>query len=144
MLPLEKILGLSHPSLASPPVQDKRTWREGMRPPESQQQQKALVWTAMDILTAYANKKGWVTAKAGRPDVNRAGNASACALISPLLYDNRSLILSILPCPRLNLHPPGISNFNHSRPLIPAPTRRHSATHTQHQTIGTVPPPRNG
>ena len=30
----------------------------------------------MDILTAYANKKGWVTAKAGRPDVNRAGNAS--------------------------------------------------------------------
>ncbi|TFK90785.1 P-loop containing nucleoside triphosphate hydrolase protein [Polyporus arcularius HHB13444] len=75
VLPLEKILGLSHPSLASPPVQDKRTWREGMRPPESQQQQRALVWTAMDILTAYANKKGWVTAKAGRPDVNRAGNA---------------------------------------------------------------------
>lgn len=30
----------------------------------------------MDILTAYADKKGWVTAKAGRPDVNRAGNAS--------------------------------------------------------------------
>jgi len=30
----------------------------------------------MDILTAYADKKGWVTAKAGRPDVHRAGNAS--------------------------------------------------------------------
>ena len=29
----------------------------------------------MDILTAYADKKGWVTAKAGRPDVGRAGNA---------------------------------------------------------------------
>lgn len=28
----------------------------------------------MDILTAFALKKGWVTAKAGRPDVNRAGN----------------------------------------------------------------------
>ena len=33
-------------------------------------------WTAMDILTSYADQKGWVTAKAGRPDVNRAGNAS--------------------------------------------------------------------
>lgn len=30
----------------------------------------------MDILTAYANLKGWVTAKAGRPDIHRAGNAS--------------------------------------------------------------------
>ena len=85
LLPLEKILGLAHPSLAAPPVEDKRTWRAGMRPAEAHQQQqkdkdKALVWTAMDILTAYANKKGWVTAKAGRPDVNRAGNASACAL----------------------------------------------------------------
>ncbi|KAI0720002.1 hypothetical protein C8T65DRAFT_23388 [Cerioporus squamosus] len=104
LLPLEKILGLTHPSLASPPVQDKRTWREGMRPPESQhhqQQQKAPVWTAMDILTAYANKKGWVTAKAGRPDVNRAGNASACALISSLQTTaHYPSIVVILPCPR--------------------------------------------
>ena len=30
----------------------------------------------MDVLTAYAEKKGWVTAKAGRPDVGRAGNSS--------------------------------------------------------------------
>lgn len=30
----------------------------------------------MDVLIAYANKKGWVTAQAGRPDVHRAGNAS--------------------------------------------------------------------
>ena len=29
----------------------------------------------MDVLVAYANQKGWMTAKAGRPDVNRAGNA---------------------------------------------------------------------
>jgi hypothetical protein len=35
-------------------------------------------WTAMDVLTAYADKKGWVTAKAGRPDVGRAGNACKC------------------------------------------------------------------
>ena len=33
----------------------------------------------MDVLAAYAGKKGWVTAKAGRPDVNRAGNAGECA-----------------------------------------------------------------
>jgi len=38
------------------------------------------MWTAMDILTAYATKKGWVTAQAGRPDVHRAGNAILRAL----------------------------------------------------------------
>lgn len=31
----------------------------------------------MDILIAFAVKKGWVTAKAGRPDINRAGNFSS-------------------------------------------------------------------
>jgi len=30
----------------------------------------------MDLLTAFAMLKGWVTAKAGRPDIHRAGNAS--------------------------------------------------------------------
>jgi len=29
----------------------------------------------MDVLTAYANQKRWVTAKAGRPDIGRAGNS---------------------------------------------------------------------
>jgi hypothetical protein len=33
----------------------------------------------MDVLTAYADKKGWVTAKAGRPDIGRAGNSSKIA-----------------------------------------------------------------
>jgi len=36
--------------------------------------------TAMDILTAYADVKGWVTAQAGRPDVHRAGNSILRAL----------------------------------------------------------------
>ena len=77
LIPLEKVLGLAHPALSSPPPEDKRTWREGMRPsPSGSGTSEQLVWTAMDILTAYATKKGWVTAKAGRPDVNRAGNAS--------------------------------------------------------------------
>lgn len=34
----------------------------------------------MDVLTAYADVKNWVTAKAARPDVNRAGNAILRAL----------------------------------------------------------------
>ena len=75
LLPLENIFGLVHPSVASPPPEDKRTWREGMRRPQSSQTQEKP-WTAMDVMTAYAQKRGWVTAKAGRPDVNRAGNAS--------------------------------------------------------------------
>lgn len=47
-----------------------------MKPREGEKAPSAPEWTAMDILTAYADSKGWVTAKAGRPDVHRAGNAS--------------------------------------------------------------------
>ncbi|EGO31038.1 hypothetical protein SERLADRAFT_432699 [Serpula lacrymans var. lacrymans S7.9] len=74
LLPLERILQLTHPSTLSPPAPDKRTWRDGTRP-ERKAQEKEVIWTAMDILTAYAEKKGWVTAQAGRPDINRAGNS---------------------------------------------------------------------
>ena len=75
LLPLERVFNLKHPSLSTPAAEDKRTWRE----PRACDQPTKLepAWTAMDILTAYANVKNWVTAKAGRPDVNRAGNASA-------------------------------------------------------------------
>ncbi|KAH7886108.1 P-loop containing nucleoside triphosphate hydrolase protein [Phlebopus sp. FC_14] len=84
LLPLERILKLTHPSTSaspfSPQIEDKRTWRDGQRPiiplsAKDKGKAKGLPWTAMDIMTAYANKKGWVTAKAGRPDVHRAGNA---------------------------------------------------------------------
>ncbi|KAG6814126.1 hypothetical protein H0H92_002121 [Tricholoma furcatifolium] len=77
-LPLERVYGLEHPSLSAPPVIDKRTWREGMRPESVEN--KPIVWTAMDVLVAYANLKKWVTAKAGRPDTHRAGNAILRAL----------------------------------------------------------------
>jgi len=73
LMPLEEVFGLGPPSIDVPPIEDKRTWRERTAPAPSM---KGEQWTAMDIMTAYANKKGWVTAKAGRPDVNRAGNAS--------------------------------------------------------------------
>ncbi|KAI0931779.1 hypothetical protein AcW2_000590 [Taiwanofungus camphoratus] len=79
LLPLERMYNLIHPSATAPLVEDKRTWREEMRP-RQQARQGQVLWTAMDILTAYATKKGWVTAKAGRPDVNRAGNAILRAL----------------------------------------------------------------
>ena len=84
ILPLEEILALEHPSLKVPLVEDKRTWRVPRNPTASpsaedddaKKSTKTQSWTAMDIMQAYADKKGWVTAKAGRPDVNRAGNAS--------------------------------------------------------------------
>jgi len=41
----------------------------------------------MDVLTAYAGAKNWVTAKAGRPDINRAGNASGCTLLVTVVSD---------------------------------------------------------
>ncbi|KII93170.1 hypothetical protein PLICRDRAFT_35356 [Plicaturopsis crispa FD-325 SS-3] len=72
-LPLERVFGLVHPRAREAPAEDKRTWRGGEK--RGGKEQGAHVWTAMDVLTAYADKKGWVTAKAGRPDVNRAGNA---------------------------------------------------------------------
>lgn len=72
-------MGLGHPEPKSEVV-DKRTWR-GERVNDSDAigggngKRKEQRWTSMDVLTAYALRNGWVTAKAGRPDVNRAGNA---------------------------------------------------------------------
>ena len=85
-LPLELIFKLVHPSVTNGPAQDKRTWREDR--PHLAAKQENLAWTAMDVLIAYAATKNWVTAKAGRPDVNRAGNASRLCnyMISFLSY----------------------------------------------------------
>ena len=81
LLPLETVLGVVHPSLAHPPAEDKRTWRDGARPAAAANAPTTPAWTAMDVLAAYADKKGWVTAKAGRPDVNRAGNAGEWRIV---------------------------------------------------------------
>lgn len=78
LIPLEHILGLTHPRLKQPQEEDKRTWRGGVRPRRAEDE-TAPTWTAMDIMTSYAEDKGWLTAKAGRPDSNRAGNFSKAA-----------------------------------------------------------------
>jgi len=72
IFPLEQTYRLNHPAAIESAIEDKRTRREGMPLPKP----KLLQWTAMDILIACANSRGWVTAKAGRPDIYRAGNAS--------------------------------------------------------------------
>ncbi len=73
-IPLEETLRLKLPSETGDPiVEDKRTWRTGQT---RNIKAREVSWTAMDIMTAYALSKGWVTAKAAWPDVNRAGNAS--------------------------------------------------------------------
>ena len=77
-MPLEKVLGLVHPRTRDGTVEDKRTWRGGGASRAGTA--KDHVWTAMDVLEAYAEKKGWITAQAGRPDTNRAGNASEYVL----------------------------------------------------------------
>jgi len=75
IMPLEEIFRLKHPSLTSEPVEDKRTWRTPRPPSSATKDPDPLKWTAMDIMTASSHKNGWVTAKAGRPDIHRAGNA---------------------------------------------------------------------
>ncbi|EJD45742.1 P-loop containing nucleoside triphosphate hydrolase protein [Auricularia subglabra TFB-10046 SS5] len=76
IIPLERILGLTHPSSSMPAPKDKRTWRPGQQERvAAAASEGGQTWTAMDIMTAFALKNGWVTAKAGRPDVMRAGNA---------------------------------------------------------------------
>lgn len=69
------IFKLTHPNAkdAAEELEDKRTWRNGVKP---ERPAKILPWTAMDVLSAYAEQKGWMTAQAGRPDIHRAGNAS--------------------------------------------------------------------
>lgn len=71
-LPLEQIYGLTHPAEFEEEEADKRTWREGTK----REKRREITWTPMDVLVAFAVKKGWFTAKAARPDTHRAGNAS--------------------------------------------------------------------
>jgi hypothetical protein len=89
-LPLERIYGLSHPSVGSSQDEDRRTWRDGVK----HEKRKETIWTAMDVLVAFALKNGWETAKAARPDIHRAGNASKHT-ITPFVFSNELTYISI-------------------------------------------------
>lgn len=71
-MPLENILPLAPESvLQKDEKEDKRTWREGMKKPSRPQDSNIKT---LDALERYAIRAGYMTAKAGRPDVNRASN----------------------------------------------------------------------
>jgi ribosome biogenesis GTPase A len=81
MMPIEEIFGLDMSMLEPEPdnvIEDKRTWRKGMRPPNLAEAGSTgnKTWTAMQVMSAYALKRGWKTARTGWPDTMRAGNAS--------------------------------------------------------------------
>ncbi|KIY67195.1 P-loop containing nucleoside triphosphate hydrolase protein [Cylindrobasidium torrendii FP15055 ss-10] len=76
LMPLEEVFKLKHPNPPPKPEEDKRTWRDPGKVVEA----KPVQWTAMDVLSGYAEAKSWVTAQAGRLDVNRAGNAMLRAI----------------------------------------------------------------
>ncbi|CAE6462086.1 unnamed protein product [Rhizoctonia solani] len=77
IMPIEDIFGVNKSMLeAEEVVEDKRTWREGTRPvAKVDPPTEGHKWTALQVMAAYASKRGWMTAKAGRPDSMRAGNA---------------------------------------------------------------------
>lgn len=78
LMPIENIFGVDR-SMLEPEevVEDKRTWRAGMRPTiATPQRAERKAWTAMEIMNAYATKRGWQTARTGWPDAMRAGDAS--------------------------------------------------------------------
>ncbi|KAJ1301610.1 hypothetical protein OPQ81_008858 [Rhizoctonia solani] len=83
IMPIEDIFGVDKSMLEVEEVaEDKRTWREGMRPPvRSDNSTEGRKWTALQVMSAYATKRGWMTAKAGRPDSMRAGNAMMRSIV---------------------------------------------------------------
>ncbi|KAG9089554.1 hypothetical protein FS749_001238 [Ceratobasidium sp. UAMH 11750] len=82
LMPIEDIFSVDRSMLEPEEVlEDKRTWREGMRPPNAKDDTEKQGWTALQVMGAYATKRGWKTAKAGRPDAMRAGNAMMRSIV---------------------------------------------------------------
>ncbi|KAG8787783.1 hypothetical protein FRC12_015284 [Ceratobasidium sp. 428] len=82
LMPIENIFNVERSMLEPEEViEDKRTWREGTRPPKTQDNAVNEAWTALQVMSAYATKRGWKTAKAGRPDAMRAGNAMMRSIV---------------------------------------------------------------
>ncbi|CAE6472925.1 unnamed protein product [Rhizoctonia solani] len=82
IMPIEDIFGVDKSMLEAEEVaEDKRTWREGMRPIKQDPSAEEHKWTALQVMSTYATKRGWMTAKAGRPDSMRAGNAMMRSIV---------------------------------------------------------------
>lgn len=67
-----------------------------VHPESDEDNQQDLVWSPWTICEAYANQKGFLNAKSGRPDVHRAAN-----LILRMVSDGR-IVLSFVP-PKSNI-----------------------------------------
>ncbi|KAL1410090.1 hypothetical protein Q8F55_004093 [Vanrija albida] len=71
-MPIEDVFRVPPPA-EDEVVVDKRTWRgDG---PRAVEEARGHTWTAGGIMEARAVDRGFLTAKGGRPDTNRAGNA---------------------------------------------------------------------
>ncbi|KAH7334384.1 hypothetical protein B0J17DRAFT_618315 [Rhizoctonia solani] len=83
IMPIEDVFGLDTSVLeVEKVVEDKRTWREGMRPAvKSDPSTEKPKWTAFHVMTAYAIKRGWMTARTARPDSTRAGDAMMRSIV---------------------------------------------------------------
>lgn len=81
-MPIESVFGVDQ-TMVEPEkaVEDKRTWRAGMRPASTVERAESKAWTATQIMNAYATKRGWMTARSGWPDAMRAGNSSTSTFI---------------------------------------------------------------
>lgn len=88
LMPIEDVFGVDKSLLEVEVVEDKRTWREGMRPTKPVLSPEREKWTALQVMSAYATKRGWQTARTGWPDSMRAGNASK--LVFSLASDGRA------------------------------------------------------
>ncbi|CED84549.1 Predicted GTP-binding protein MMR1 [Phaffia rhodozyma] len=73
LMPLERVLGLKHEDEdKEKEMKDKKTWRPGSLVRGGRTKEE--VWTTGMIMEGWALERGFLTAKAGRPDFNRAGN----------------------------------------------------------------------
>ncbi|KAB5588065.1 hypothetical protein CTheo_8492 [Ceratobasidium theobromae] len=81
LMPIEDVFGVDKSLLEVEVVEDKRTWREGMRPTKPVLSPEREKWTALQVMSAYATKRGWQTARTGWPDSMRAGNAMMRSIV---------------------------------------------------------------
>ncbi|BGP15316.1 hypothetical protein JCM10213_002625 [Rhodosporidiobolus nylandii] len=73
-VPLERVLRLRHPDGEEEEGEEDELGLGEFEEPGSKRR-KVRTWTTDEILAAYADQQGFITAKVGRPDIYRAGSA---------------------------------------------------------------------